>query len=55
MFGPFIHNIDPIIVSVFGVHLWWYGLSFTLGFLNTHIFLRRNREASGFPFQPFMI
>jgi len=47
MFGPFVHNIDPIIFSIFGVHIWWYGLSFTLGFLNTHFFLRRNRERVG--------
>lgn len=40
----YIHNIDPIIVSVGGIHLWWYGLSFTLGFLSLHLFLRRNRE-----------
>lgn len=45
--GPFVHNIDPIIFSIFGVHIWWYGLSFTLGFLNTHFFLRRNRESVG--------
>lgn len=49
MFGPFVHNIDPIIVSIFGVHLWWYGLSFTLGFLNAHIFIRRNRQSLGLP------
>ena len=42
--GPFIHNIDPVIVTVAGVHLWWYGLSFTLGFLNAHLFLRKNRS-----------
>ncbi len=47
MFGPFVHNIDPIIFSIYGVHLWWYGLSFTLGFLNAHLFLRRNRERVG--------
>ena len=47
MLGPFVHNIDPIIFSIFGVHIWWYGLSFTLGFLNTHFFLRRNRERVG--------
>jgi len=45
--GPFVHNIDPIIFSIAGVHLWWYGLSFTLGFLNAHVFLRRNRERAG--------
>ncbi|MEZ5345287.1 MAG: prolipoprotein diacylglyceryl transferase [Pyrinomonadaceae bacterium] len=44
---PYVHNIDPIIFTLFGVHLWWYGLSFTLGFLNAHIFLRRNRKRFG--------
>lgn len=47
MFGPFVHNIDPIIFSISGVHFWWYGLSFTLGFLNAHLFLRRNRKSVG--------
>ncbi|MEJ7847104.1 MAG: prolipoprotein diacylglyceryl transferase [Pyrinomonadaceae bacterium] len=47
MIGPFVHNIDPIIFSIFGLHIWWYGLSFTLGFLNAHIFIRRNRERVG--------
>jgi len=45
--GPFVHNIDPIIFTIFGVHVWWYGLSFTLGFLNAHVFLRRNRNNIG--------
>ncbi len=47
MFGPFVHNIDPIIFSIQGIHFWWYGLSFTLGFLNAHLFLRRHRESVG--------
>ncbi len=47
MYGPFVHNIDPILFSIHGVHFWWYGLSFTLGFLNAHLFLRRNRESVG--------
>lgn len=47
MIGPFVHNIDPVIASIGGVHLWWYGMSFTLGFLNAHLFLRRNRERVG--------
>ena len=41
--GPYVHHIDPIIVTVFGVHLWWYGLSYTLGFLNAQTYIRRNR------------
>lgn len=32
---------------MFGVHLWWYGLSYTLGFLNAHVWLRRHRDRLG--------
>ena len=31
--GPFVHNIDPVIGQIGGMYLWWYGLSYTLGFL----------------------
>jgi len=41
--GPYVHNIDPVIVEVGGVCLWWYGLSYTLGFLGVLLWLRRNR------------
>ncbi len=43
----FVHNIDPIVASVGGIHLWWYGLSYSLGFFNAYLFLRRNRERLG--------
>ena len=45
--GPWIHDIDPIIGTVFGVHLWWYGLSYALGFLNAHFFFMRRRVELG--------
>jgi phosphatidylglycerol---prolipoprotein diacylglyceryl transferase len=41
MFGPYVHQIDPILFSIAGVHLWWYGLGFALGFLEIHLWLRR--------------
>jgi phosphatidylglycerol:prolipoprotein diacylglycerol transferase len=45
---PFlVHRIDPIMGTVLGAHLWWYGLSYTLGFLNAHLFLRRHRAELG--------
>lgn len=44
---PFVHNIDPVIASIGGVHIWWYGLGFSLGFINTHFVLRRNRARLG--------
>jgi phosphatidylglycerol:prolipoprotein diacylglycerol transferase len=47
MLGPFVHDIDPIIASIGGAHLWWYGMSFALGFLNAHLFLRRNQDRVG--------
>jgi prolipoprotein diacylglyceryltransferase len=34
-----VHRIDPIMATLAGAHLWWYGLSYTLGFLNAHFFL----------------
>jgi phosphatidylglycerol:prolipoprotein diacylglycerol transferase len=45
--GPFVHRIDPIVGTIFGLHLWWYGLSYSLGFLNAHLFLRRHRRELG--------
>ncbi len=45
--GPYVHDIDPIIGSLGGVHLWWYGMGFSLGFLNAHLFLRRRRQDLG--------
>ena len=44
LFGPYIHDIDPIIGTIFGVHLWWYGLSYTLGFFNAFNFINKRRE-----------
>lgn len=40
----FVHRIDPILGTVAGVHLWWYGLSYAVGFLQLHLYLRRARE-----------
>ena len=42
-----VHDLDPIVASVAGVHLWWYGLSYAAGFLNAHLFLRRARARLG--------
>ena len=43
----FVHRIDPILGSIGGVHLWWYGLSYAIGFLNIHWYLRRARRRLG--------
>ncbi len=47
MSGPYVHGIDPVIGAIGGVYLWWYGLSYTLGFLQIHLFLRRERVRLG--------
>ena len=44
MLGPYIHTIDPIIASIGGLHIWWYGLSYALGFLQLYLFMKRNRR-----------
>lgn len=45
--GPFIHNIDPILLDVSGIHFWWYGLSYALGFAAVLRFLVRGRHRLG--------
>jgi phosphatidylglycerol:prolipoprotein diacylglycerol transferase len=45
--GVFEHRLDPILSTVAGVHLWWYGLSYTLGFWNLHWYFRRGRHPLG--------
>jgi phosphatidylglycerol:prolipoprotein diacylglycerol transferase len=42
--GPFVHRIDPILASIGGLHLWWYGLSYALGFLHIHLYFLRARS-----------
>lgn len=44
MFGPYVHQIDPVLLDVGGVHLWWYGLGFALGFLELHFVASRSRQ-----------
>lgn len=47
LLGPYIHNIDPIIGTIFGIHLWWYGLSYTLGFFNAFNFIGKRHVRLG--------
>lgn len=46
VFG-YVHDIDPVLADVGGLHLWWYGLGFALGFLQIHRFLVRGRFGLG--------
>ena len=48
MYGPFIHRIDPVFGEAAGFYLWFYGLSYSLGFLSILIWLKRTRQRLGF-------
>ncbi|MEZ5294608.1 MAG: prolipoprotein diacylglyceryl transferase [Vicinamibacterales bacterium] len=43
----FVHRIDPVIGTVAGVHLWWYGAGFAAGFLTLHRYVMRRRASLG--------
>ena len=47
MEGHFVHHIDPILGSIGGVHFWWYGLSYAVGFLQLHLYVWRARTRLG--------
>lgn len=38
-----VHRIDPVLLQIGDVCLWWYGLSYALGFLQIHLYLMRHR------------
>lgn len=42
--AQFVHDIDPVLGRVGGLYLWWYGLSYTVGFLGVFVWLRRTRQ-----------
>ncbi|MHC4697559.1 MAG: prolipoprotein diacylglyceryl transferase [Planctomycetota bacterium] len=45
--GSFVHSIDPVIADAGGIYLWWYGLSYSLGFLGIHLWFRRAHRRLG--------
>jgi phosphatidylglycerol:prolipoprotein diacylglycerol transferase len=47
MFGPYVHQIDPIVLDIGRVHVWWYGLGYSLGFVQILVFLRRGGRRLG--------
>ena len=44
MYGPFVHRIDPIFGEFAGFYLWFYGLSYSLGFLSILFWFKRVRK-----------
>ena len=47
MYGPFVHRIDPIFAEIGGLYLWFYGLSYSLGFLSIFLWFKRVRRRLG--------
>ena len=47
MLGPFVHRIDPVLLEIGGVYLWFYGLSYSLAFTSIFLWLRRVRWKFG--------
>lgn len=45
--GPFVHRIDPVLGQLGGFYLWFYGLSYTLGFLELYLWFRISRRRLG--------
>jgi phosphatidylglycerol:prolipoprotein diacylglycerol transferase len=43
--GPFVHQIDPVIGEIASIYLWWYGASYTIGFLGAFFWIRRVRAS----------
>ncbi|MDQ6801712.1 MAG: prolipoprotein diacylglyceryl transferase [Acidobacteriota bacterium] len=43
-----VHHIDPVIGEAGGVYLWFYGLSYTLGFFEVFLWFRSQRRRLGF-------
>ena len=48
MLGPFVHRIDPVLFEIGGLYLWFYGLSYSLGFTSILLWFRRVRRKFGF-------
>lgn len=44
----FQHNLDPILLSIFGLEIRYYGLVYVLGFLALYFYLRKNNTSLGF-------
>ena len=43
----FVHRLDPVIASPFGVPLYYYGLAYALGFVGVHLWFSHRRDALG--------
>lgn len=47
MTAPLVHNIDPVITQAGDLYLWWYGSSYSFGFIGFFLWLRVVRGSLG--------
>jgi prolipoprotein diacylglyceryltransferase len=47
--GPFVLNIDPLLLDIGGIKIWYYGLAYALGFFGILVWLMRRRLTIGLP------
>ncbi len=43
----FVHDIDPLILDLFGFKVWYYGAAYAIGFLGIHLWLLWRRRELG--------
>ena len=46
--GHFVHRIDPVLVDLGPIRIWYYGLAYCVGFVGVHVWLRQSRRLFGF-------
>ena len=49
--GHFVHHIDPVLVDLGQIRIWYYGLAYCVGFVGVHLWLRQSRRLLGFTLQ----
>jgi phosphatidylglycerol:prolipoprotein diacylglycerol transferase len=45
--GYFVHRINPELAEVAGIQLWYYGLTYSLGFLGVYLWFRKAQRRLG--------
>jgi phosphatidylglycerol:prolipoprotein diacylglycerol transferase len=47
--GPFVLNIDPVLLNIGGIRIWYFGLAYALGFCGIFVWLMKRRLNIGLP------
>jgi phosphatidylglycerol:prolipoprotein diacylglycerol transferase len=47
LFAGFVHQMNPVLLELGPIRLWYYGLAYALGFLTVHVWILRQRVRLG--------